>query len=391
MDHTGMEQQGPTRVSRPWVEWRAGRIDDPVVRLRYLKSVLAKEKPARRSLRLRAGVLSILLAVVTTSFVLVRAGVRMEARRGPVQAVPALVSSPDALPEVWQVDKTADSEIYSNGLRIDNRSAVSNRPRSFHAYYLDRPETAEEQERTDPVGILFHTTESQQAPFEPGHNRLLKKVGESTLDFVRRHHAYNFLIDRFGRVYRIVNETDAADHAGNSIWADADRLYVYLNDSFLGVSFEAKTQPGEEDELPISPAQVRTASMLTEMLRSRYRISARNCVTHAQVSVNPSNMRIGWHTDWAAGFPFEKLGLPNNYAQPPAALAIFGFEYDDTFSRLAGPRLMAGIQLAEERLRHGAAEHGQTIAEWRKSLQKLYREKHARFSHSSSAAIEGDE
>ena len=31
---------------------------------------------------------------------------------------------------------------------------------------------------------------------------------------------YNFLIDRFGRVYRVVQESDAANHAGNSIWAE---------------------------------------------------------------------------------------------------------------------------------------------------------------------------
>jgi hypothetical protein len=56
-----------------------------------------------------------------------------------------------------------------------------------------------------------------------------------------------------------------------------------------------------------SPAQVRAAAMLVEMLRARYRISAVNCVTHAQVSLNPSNMRVGYHMDWASKFPFEQL------------------------------------------------------------------------------------
>jgi len=52
---------------------------------------------------------------------------------------------------------------------------------------------------------------------------------------------YNFLIDRFGRVFRIVNESDAAQHAGYSVWSDDRWLYVDLNESFLGVSFEART------------------------------------------------------------------------------------------------------------------------------------------------------
>jgi N-acetyl-anhydromuramyl-L-alanine amidase AmpD len=45
----------------------------------------------------------------------------------------------------------------------------------------------------------------------------LKRIGESLLAYVRRKQAYNFVIDRFGRVYRVVPESDAANHAGNSI------------------------------------------------------------------------------------------------------------------------------------------------------------------------------
>ena len=89
---------------------------------------------------------------------------------------------------------------------------------------------------------------------------------------------------------------------GHSIWADDQYFYVNLNDSFLGVSFEAQTGG---DGASVSSAQVRSAAMLTEMLRSRYKIPARNCVTHAQVSVNPSNMQIGYHVDWGSSFPFE--------------------------------------------------------------------------------------
>ena len=40
------------------------------------------------------------------------------------------------------------------------------------------------------------------------------------------------------------------------------------------------------------------------MLRAKYRIPESNCVTHAQVSVNPDNMLVGYHTDWSGNFPF---------------------------------------------------------------------------------------
>ena len=366
---------------RTWVEWRARRIDDPLGRLRYLRSVRpAKLRPAggRRVRSLRAGAAVGLAAVVTVTCLVVRAKVRVEplpARTHKVQA-PLLWS--EGLPEVWLVEKAGGLETYSNGLRIDGRVAISTHPRSYRVFPVDRPGAGDGAHRTEPAGIVFHTTESHQAPFEADQNRVLKQVGESILEYVRRHRAYNFLIDRFGRVFRIVEEDHAAEHAGYSVWADDQWLYVNLNESFLGVSFEAKTEPGQEEPM-VSPGQVRAAAMLTEMLRSRYGIRGINCVTHAQVSVNPSNMRVGWHTDWASSFPFEKLGLPNNYAQALPAMTFFGFDYDSTFVRLAGSRLYAAVELAEERLREEAAERGLGIETYRRSLQRLYRETIGRF------------
>jgi hypothetical protein len=55
--------------------------------------------------------------------------------------------------------------------------------------------------------------------------------------------------------------------------------------------------------------------------------------------VNPSNFRIGYHTDWASSFPFERLGLPDNYRLPLPSIALFGFQYDANFVERAGPRL----------------------------------------------------
>src|SRR6266568_1832542 len=77
---------------------------------------------------------------------------------------------------------------------------------------------------------------SLQAAFEPDQNRNLKRIGEDVLHFVKRHHCYHFLIDRFGQVFRVVQESDAANHAGNSVWADDRVIYVNLNASFLGIA-----------------------------------------------------------------------------------------------------------------------------------------------------------
>ena len=251
-------------------------------------------------------------------------------------------AAPEApVADVWPVEKTRDFETYSNGLRIENQYAVSQRPHTYVAFSTADPEGTTGEKRTDPAGIVYHTTESVQAPFESSENNLLKRVGESLIDYVRRRRCYNFLIDRFGRVFRIVNESDAAYHAGHSVWADDRYFYVNLNDSFLGIAFEARTGAGET-VTSAGEAQVRAAAMLTEMLRSRYKILGKNCVTHAQVSVNPSNMQIGYHVDWGSSFPFERMGLPDNYATPSPAVGLFGFAFDANFEQHA---IVPGITL----------------------------------------------
>jgi len=196
------------------------------------------------------------------------------------------------MPEIWIVEKTPAFEIYSNGLRIDNRYSTPNRPRSYLVFSATRPDDLWGHRRSVPAGIVFHSTESLQLPFESGQPPALKRIGESLLTYVRLKRAYNFLIDRFGSVYRVVQESNAANHAGNSIWADPEWLYLNLNQSFLGVSFETQTAP-DQIGAALNPAQVRAGKVLVEMLRKRYGIAARNCVTHAQVSVNLSNLLIG--------------------------------------------------------------------------------------------------
>jgi len=270
-----------------------------------------------------------------------------------------------AVPNVWLVEKTADSETWSNGLRIDNHFLVTTHTRSYLAFPTDG--TSPER-RNAPAGIVFHTTESSQAPFEESENQELKKIGESLLEYVRRRAAYNFVVDRFGRVFRVVPEEQTANHAGYSAWADADWFYINLNDGFLGVSFEAASPGG------LAPAQVSSARVLIEMLRHRFEIAASNCITHAQVSVNPSNMLGGLHVDWAAGFPFEAVGLTDNYPVPSPLVWGLGFDYDAHFKGKAGEPLRAGIDDAEAILTAKAAAAGLSRPAYKERLRESYRE-----------------
>jgi hypothetical protein len=290
-----------------------------------------------------------------------------------VGAIPRVaVARPAA--DIWLVEKSGDSEVYSNGLRIDRQFEVATHRRSYLAFPAagGAPER-----RSEPAGIVFHTTESQQAPFESGKNGVLKRIGESLLKFIRHRQAYNFVIDRFGRVYRVVGEDQVANHSGNSVWADENWSYVNLNASFLAISFEA-VSPAAQAEAEITPAQVHAGAMLVEMLRRRYRIPAGNCVTHAQVSVNPSNMRLGFHVDWAAGFPFEAMGLPDNYAVALPALWVYGFDSDASFATRAAEHMRAGIAEGGEKVKLEAAAAGVPAAVYKARLRRRYREDCAR-------------
>ncbi len=289
-------------------------------------------------------------------------------RRLTIPRAEAPSAVPSAVPRVWRVESGENIDVYSNGLRVDRTFLVNNRPRAeFPVFPLTGGPTPVTT-RSTPVGIVYHTSESLLAPFDEQDNRRLRQLGRNLLEVVRDERAYHYVIDRFGRVFAVVADTDAANHAGQSVWADADGIYVNLNDSFLAISFEGQT--GAPDE--ITPAQIASAKVLTEMLRSRYSIPADNCVTHAQVSVNPSNMRIGAHTDWGDRFPFAAVGLPDNYAMPLASIYVFGFDYDTPF--LERTNGWKGLYAAVDQVERQAALEHVSVQRFRAMLRHRYKE-----------------
>jgi hypothetical protein len=167
----------------------------------------------------------------------------------------------------------------------------------------------------------------------------------------------------------------------------ADDQWLYLNESFLGISLKAETEAGETENR-MSAAQLHAAAMLVEMLRNQYGIRGANCVTHGQVSVNPSNMLVGYHTDWASSFPFQNLGLMDNYAQPLPAMWALGFEADPEFLRKTGPRLSASAVAAERSVGESAHLAGLSVRAYRKMLRKHYRDRLDEMRHSISGDAE---
>ncbi|MCS7025795.1 MAG: peptidoglycan recognition protein family protein [Bryobacteraceae bacterium] len=282
-------------------------------------------------------------------------------------------------PEVWLVETKTSYEIYSNGLRIETHGAVHEAPRKY--FLIPKPESPDDnpmshlpwRTETAPAGIVYHTTESHIAPFRSTETQTLQRLAQGVLSYVRQARSYHYLIDRFGRVHRVVDEKSIAHHSGWSVWADARHIYLNLNDSFLGVAFEAQTTPQDGSE-SINPAQVRAGQMITEMLRSKYQIPAENCVTHAQVSVNPDNFLVGAHTDWAQRFPFAAFGLPDNYSIPLPSITLFGFQYDNLYWRMSEASLWKSLLWANEQLRQSAAQRGVRLPAYRAILNRRYLE-----------------
>jgi len=366
-------------IPRKFIERKARQIIDPVERLRYLQRRVGvpqdRLQPAVSWRQRSLPALGVALLLIS----LLIPGYRASHTKHPflLGSIPRVsAASADILPDVWLVDKTGDFETYSNGLRIDDSHTSPNERRQLYPVYQraagtdidsDHPEW-----RSEPAGIVYHTTESDQARFTAEENARLKRIGKAVIGVVQQNHSYHFLIDRFGEVFRIVPESDVANHAGYSVWSDNSVAFVNLNSSFLGIAFETQTQRG--DEPSANPAQVHAARILTEMLRHKYRIPRSNCVTHAQVSVNPDNMLVGYHTDWAGNFPFLEIGLNDNYAAPPPSIYAFGFQYDPVFVHATGVRLWQGLALAEDQMQTQAAARGISVSQYRAILQKKYKE-----------------
>jgi hypothetical protein len=359
-----------SRPTAAMVEREAGHITDPLERLRYLRkhapeSIILPESqlnPApsikrRARLQILAMVAVLLVGVAGSTYAWHPEWFRPQP---PAAAKTLVIPSAGPTPDrIWRVTTSQTEEVYSNGLRIDLSFATPNRPRAPFAVYPLTSDGQQTKFEQTPRGIVFHTTESDLVPFEESENKKIARLGHLLLQYLRREHSYHYLIDRFGRVYRVVEESDAANHAGHSVWADHQGIYVNLNDSFLGIAFEGKTDQRSD----ITAAQVAAARMLTELLRERYDIGPENCVTHAQVSVNPLNMRIANHMDWARGFPWEAFGLPDNYKVAVPAVTAFGFGHDEGLTAAAGGKDWPGLLAADQAVIKEAA--AQSSSEWR--------------------------
>lgn len=288
---------------------------------------------------------------------------------GTLPVAESLPAAPRAIaPEgVWRVQGGNGYELYSNGLRIDTSYTVDGEPRRYRIFDVDMGPQRQVENR--PVGIVYHTSESDIWPLEESFNGKLRDSSQNLLRYLRRNRVYHYLIDRFGQVFRVVSEETKANHVGNSVWSVGSRVYLNLNGSTLGVSFETRWEGGRA--LPITRAQLEAGRSLTDYLRHKWTIEPEMCLAHGLASVNPRKHLIGHHLDWARGFPFAAFGLPDQYALPSPAVAQFGFGHDDDLAERMGEP-WPGVAAAERALATEASARGITVDALRREKRKRY-------------------
>jgi hypothetical protein len=81
---------------------------------------------------------------------------------------------------------------------------------------------------------------------------------------------------------------------------------------------------------------------------------------------------VGYHTDWATGFPFAEVGLPDNYELLPPSLLLFGFEADSTYVNLSGAGLRKAVSLAEQQVQQAAEARHLPVSRYQEGLRKRY-------------------
>ena len=107
------------------IERRAQSLSDPIARLRYLRQATAN--PPKYTPR-RSWIAWCALAVVILTW---RSDALVRHSAVPARHAVSAVRKAPAVPNIWPVEHTSEYDLYSNGLRIENRLEINNEPRSY--------------------------------------------------------------------------------------------------------------------------------------------------------------------------------------------------------------------------------------------------------------------
>src|SRR5215471_569705 len=107
------------------------------------------------------------------------------------------------LEKIFFVAKEDGYEKWSNNCNISTKYETDNHPRSY--YTIPRgTETDGEQKTNKIVGIVYHTPENPQVMFNQDNAGAIQQGSRGLIEHVQKYKKYNYVIDRFGGIYRIV-------------------------------------------------------------------------------------------------------------------------------------------------------------------------------------------
>src|SRR5580700_4668599 len=112
------------------IERNAQKIGDPIQRLKYLRAATTAPPPAWPHWGPVTAICMVALVLSMRSDAHLR-------RQPDNRTAHAIRIVKQEIPNVWRIEATKDYEVYSNGLRIENRLAVSNEPRSYPMVSLE--------------------------------------------------------------------------------------------------------------------------------------------------------------------------------------------------------------------------------------------------------------
>lgn len=90
----------------------------------------------------------------------------------------------------------------------------------------------------------------------------------------------HYLIGREGTIYRLVDESKRAWHAGVSYW----RGISDVNSASIGIEISSKGRDSSGKSIPYNDAIIQSLQILAKDIIERYGISARNIVGHSDVA-----------------------------------------------------------------------------------------------------------
>jgi len=159
----------------------------------------------------------------------------------------------------------------------------------------------------------------------------------------------HYLIDKRGRIYQLVNESQAAWHAGASRWRDMNS--VAIRNGSIGIELENKND-GKD---PYPAVQLGMLTWLTNDILTRYPLPLDHIVSHAEIAIP-----AGRKTD-PKGFPWDSFRASLAHTPPPPrpyrVIGLPVYQRADHTGALWG-HLKSGEQVAIDDLSNGHLADG---------------------------------